>query len=165
MQDSKSVGKTLYDMHLSRYGQCVDEMKMHKLMYYAQKESLISTDNLLFDEKFYGWRYGPVLMSVRNEYKKTTPYFNVEPTNDDYTKNILQKTLDEYGYRDGWSLSRISHDEISWKHARRGLSPKDNGNNELQENFMRVDALKEKSFREYVERCKKNENEQPPVVL
>lgn len=156
MQDSKRVGKTLYDMHLARYGQSMDEMKMHKLMYYAQKESLIHTDNFLFDEKFRGWKHGPVLMSVREEYKKPVPYDDIEPTDDEYTKFILEQTLNVYGYRDGWSLSRISHDEISWKHARRGLYPGDNGNTELEENYMRVDAIRERSFREYCERRRKN---------
>lgn len=52
MQNSKCVGKALYDMYLSRFGECMDEMKMHKLMYFAQRESLMDTDCLTM--KFHG---------------------------------------------------------------------------------------------------------------
>lgn len=154
MLNSKCVGKTLYDMYLSHFGECMDEMKMHKLMYFAQRESLMDTDNLLFDESFYGWKFGPVLMSVRDEYKKTVPYDDANETSDEATKVLLEKVMLRYAGRSSWSLSRLSHDEVSWKHAREGLDPEDNGSAPLMEKLMRVDAVREKAQREYSERCK-----------
>lgn len=149
MQNSKCVGKALYDMYLSRFGESMDEMKMHKLMYFAQRESLMDTDNLLFDEDFYGWKFGPVLMSVREEYRNATPYSNVVQAVDDSTSSLLEKVLARYAERSSWSLSRLSHDEVSWKHAREGLNPEDNGNVPLTEKMMRVDAVREKAQRKY----------------
>jgi uncharacterized phage-associated protein len=153
MQNSKCVGKALYDMYLSRFGKCMDEMKMHKLMYFAQRESLMDTDNLLFDEDFYGWKFGPVLMSVREEYRNSTPYSAVVQTVDDFTRALLEKVMDRYAERSSWSLSRLSHDEVSWKHAREGLNPEDNGNVPLTEKMMRVDAVREKAQRKYSEKA------------
>lgn len=153
MQNSKCVGKALYDMYLSRFGESMDEMKMHKLMYFAQRESLMDTDNLLFDEDFYGWKFGPVLMSVREEYRNATPYSNVVQAVDDFTSSLLEKVLARYAERSSWSLSRLSHDEVSWKHAREGLNPEDNGNVPLTEKMMRVDAVREKAQRKYSEKA------------
>lgn len=152
MQDSRSVGKALYDMYLSRFGKPMDEMKMHKLMYFTQKESLMETDDFLFDETFYGWKFGPVLMSVRAEYKKETPYGDVTSEVDENTKTLLGKVLERYGERTSWSLSRLSHGEVSWKETRRGLDPGENGNVPLRRNMMRIDAIRERSLREYYER-------------
>jgi len=153
MQNSKCVGKALYDMYLSRFGESMDEMKMHKLMYFAQRESLMDTDNLLFDEDFYGWKFGPVLMSVREEYKNVTPYCDVVQKVDDFTRSLLDKVLTRYAERSSWSLSRLSHDEVSWKHAREGLNPEDNGKVTLTEKMMRVDAVREKAQRKYNEKA------------
>lgn len=154
MQNSKCVGKALYDMYLSRFGQPMNELKMHNLMYFAQKESLMETDDLLFDEAVYGWKFCPSLMSVRAEYKKETPYGDVTAKVDEQTKELLEKVIARYGERTCWSLSRLSRDEVSWSDARRGLDPGENGNVPLRKNMMRVDAIREKSLREYYERKK-----------
>ena len=122
-------------------------------MYFAQRESLMDTDNLLFDEDFYGWKFGPVLMSVREEYRNATPYSNVVQAVDDFTSSLLEKVLARYAERSSWSLSRLSHDEVSWKHAREGLNPEDNGNVPLTEKMMRVDAVREKAQRKYSEKA------------
>ena len=153
MQNSKCVGKALYDMYSSRFGECMDEMKMHKLMYFAQRESLMDTDNLLFDEVFYGWKFGPVLMSVREEYRNTAPYSDVVQAVDEFTRSLLEKVLNRYAERSSWSLSRLSHDEVSWKHAREGLNPEENGSVPLAEKMMRVDAVREKTQRKYSEKA------------
>lgn len=153
MQNSRCVGKALYEMYLARNGKKMDEMKMHKLMYFAQREALMDTDNLLFDETFYGWKFGPVLMSVRDEYKNANPYGLVEEKVDEVTTALLDRVLERYGDRTSWSLSRLSHDEVSWKHAREGLSPEDNGRVPLEEKMMRVDAVRERAQRKYNEKA------------
>lgn len=140
-------------MYLASNGEKMDEMKMHKLMYLAQREALMYTDNLLFDETFYGWKFGPVLMSVRDEYKNDNPYGLVEEKVDEVTTALLNKVLERYGNRTSWSLSRLSHDEVSWKHAREGLSPEDNGKVPLEEKMMRVDAVRERAQRKYNEKA------------
>jgi len=153
MQDSRCVGKALYDMYVSRYGERMDEMKMHKLMYFTQRESLVDTGTLLFGEPFYGWKFGPVLMSVREEFRNAVPYGVVGTNVDEATRQLLGKVLDRYAKRSSWSLSRLSHDEVSWKHAREGLKPEDNGNVALSEKMMRVDAVREKAQRKYNEKA------------
>lgn len=41
MEKTMCVAKALFDMYYKESGEYMDEMKMHKLMYFAQRESLM----------------------------------------------------------------------------------------------------------------------------
>ena len=49
-------------------GSLLDEMKLHKLLYLAQRESLAIFGRPLFYESFEGWKFGPVSPDVRKVY-------------------------------------------------------------------------------------------------
>ena len=55
--------------------------------------------------------------------------------------------LKHYGMVSSWRLSILSHEEFSWKQAREGLRPSDNGSNKLLPNAIRLDAVREKMRR------------------
>ena len=44
MEKTLCVAKALYDMYYKQNGVRMDEMKMHKLMYFSQRESLMYND-------------------------------------------------------------------------------------------------------------------------
>lgn len=148
MERTLCVAKALYDMYYEQNGKPMDEMKMHKLMYFAQRESLMCYNEPLFDGTFYGWKYGPVLKEVRGEYHAYACPFKLvsgEVTED--TKVLLKNVLNRYGSLSSWKLSSLSHEEFSWKKARQGLASGDDGNVELSLEAMKVDATKEKVVR------------------
>lgn len=147
MYDTLSVAKTLYDMYLTRNGCEMDEMKMHKLMYFTQRESLLVNERALFSEPFYGWKYGPVLHSVRQEYKKLNKFSEVKEEKSREVTDLLQTVLDRYGSVSAWNLSEMSHNELSWKFSRLGLAADDNGNVPLSLKLMKTDANRERAFR------------------
>lgn len=47
------------------------------------------------------------------------------------------------GWGDSWKLSALSHGEVSWKYARKGLDAKDNGNVTMRVADMKLDAARE----------------------
>lgn len=147
MENTLSVAKALYDMYNTQYHESMDEMKMHKLMYFAQRESLMYNKNVLFDEDFYGWKYGPVLKSIRSEYMNHPPFDDVQPSVTAATKSLLHSVLDRYGSASSWKLSCLSHEELSWKKARKELKASDNGNVRLSLNAMKLDAIHELASR------------------
>ena len=122
---------------------CMDEMKMHKLMYFSQRESLMYNDEPLFDGKFYAWKYGPVLKEVRSAYKSNAFERNVFTTLSESSFNLLQSVMQRYGSLSSWKLSSLSHEEFSWKKARKGLESSDDGDVEVLLDAMRVDATRE----------------------
>lgn len=143
MEKTMCVAKALYDMYYEQSGVRMDEMKMHKLMYFAQRESLMYKNEPLFDGTFYGWKYGPVLKAVRNAYRSNTLLSkSFEKVSDD-TMKLLKSVLERYGSLSSWKLSSLSHEEFSWKKARKGLEAADDGDVELLLDAMRVDATRE----------------------
>ena len=146
MENTMSVAMALDSMFYEKNGKHMDEMRMHKLMYFAQRESLMYNKEPLFDATFYGWKYGPVLKEVRNQFKKDLNLEELTKLKDsvaDDTKKLLESVFDRYGSLSSWKLSALSHEEFSWKMARSGLNYEDNGDVPLLLNAMKVDAQRE----------------------
>lgn len=145
--EALAVAKELYNQYYTKFHSKMDEIKMQKLMYFTQREALMSNRLPLFNEAFQGWTYGPVLMSVRNEYEKDTPFSDVSENVSPHVKELVTSVLERYGIMSSWKLSEMSHGELSWKRSRRGLNTNENGNKELELSAMRVDAARELSLR------------------
>lgn len=143
MEKTMCVAKALYDMYYAEKGAHMDEMKMHKLMYFSQRESLMYNKERLFDATFYGWKYGPVLTEVRSEFRMLRPFADVRGSVSAKTMELLKSVLNRYGSLSSWKLSSLSHEEFSWKKSRVGLEADEDGNVELALDAMKVDATKE----------------------
>jgi len=52
MSRTLTVAKYLNELNVHKHGCNMDEMKMHKMMYFSQRESLMITDNPLFGGRF-----------------------------------------------------------------------------------------------------------------
>ncbi|NEQ88812.1 MAG: SocA family protein [Moorea sp. SIO2I5] len=102
-------------------------MKLQKLLYYAQSLHLALYDEPLFDEEIQAWQRGPVCKTVYrvyNEYGgKPLP-----PPNPDFRSNIpddkielLEETWEYFGGYHAYQLSNMTHGEFPWQKARKGL--------------------------------------------
>ena len=148
MADARVVGCYLFNTYQRKFSTDMDEMKMHKLMYFSQRESLMLYDKCLFEEPFYGWKYGAVLKSVREEYhNKAVPYSNADVLLDDQERCLLDAVFDRYASMSFWKLSSLSRAEYSWKRSRKSLKSEDNGDVEMNLKAMKVDAATEKAHR------------------
>lgn len=119
----------------------IDEMKLHKLLYFMQRETLAITNEPAFSEDLEGWIHGPVSPVVRNCFCDGRIY---APTNDisDKAKYIANNVISEYGVIDSWRLRQLSHNELSWINARKGLAPREIGNVPLLIDDIRADSRK-----------------------
>jgi uncharacterized phage-associated protein len=138
------VASYIYNRYMNENGKRIDEMKLHKLLYFAQRESIIQTGKPLFKEEFEAWKYGPVLKEIRNQYKDNK--FNTRYV-DKKLDPIMNKVFVEYSQILSWSLSMISHGEESWKRARKGIPEGENGNNRIKTQDIYIDANKVKESR------------------
>ena len=148
MKDMMTVAAYIYDRYQRDFAEKNDEMKLQKLMYFAQRESLIRTGEPMFEGDFYGWRFGPVLKDLRTPYKDES--FAPEVTDEDMAgaKEILDEVFKAYAGKDSWSLSRLTHGEICWKRSRKGISPYDSSDNMIPLEDIRLDAKRMKDRRE-----------------
>lgn len=126
----------------------IDEMKLHKLLYFTQRESFAITGTPMFEEPFEGWKYGPVSRIVRNCYTEDGLYDSESAIGDISPENayIAKNVLLQYGIYESWKLSELSHKELSWRNARKGLSPEENGARILALDDIREDAEKVRPY-------------------
>lgn len=115
-------------------------MKLHKLLYFAQRESLIQVNEPLFEATFYGWKFGPILKEIREVYREDDFDRNVSLEVIERISPVIDRVFEEYSAKDSWSLSRLTHGETSWKNSRVGISEEQNSDNPIALSDIRKDA-------------------------
>ena len=102
----------------------ITNLKLQKLLYYAQGCYYVSKDESLIKEDFLAWEHGPVIRNVYDRFKKFgSNGINYE---DDYkeeideeTTNILKNVYSNYGQYTAWKLRDMTHNEAPWKQTKR----------------------------------------------
>ena len=122
-------------------GEAIDEMKLHKMLYFIQRESFARAGHPAFEGDFEGWKYGPVAPSVRAYFYEGQLMTSTNPVSDE-TEYYINCVVDQYCRIPSWELSKLSHNEISWKNARDGLKEGENGNRVMKLSDIEEDAKK-----------------------
>ena len=118
---------------LQRTGE-ISAMKLQKLLYYSQAWHLVWAENPLFDERIEAWANGPV---IRDVYDIHRGFFSVadwhgDPDSlDESEKESVIAVLDFYGDKTAQWLSNLTHQELPWMMARRGMLPEERGDREI----------------------------------
>lgn len=143
MENMRNVAGYIATRYKDEYKADIDEMKLHKLMYFAQREAYVLFDEPLFDGVFYGWKYGPILKEVRKFFKENNLEFNGS-----LSKNFLQimdRIFERYAGKSSWSLSRLTHGELSWRNSRIGIKDEVNSDNPISNEDIIKDAARIKA--------------------
>lgn len=116
MIDVRTAAKYLIQRYEQESDSAMDEMKLHKLLYFTQRESFVMLGKPMFPDKFEAWKYGPVMRCLRKaHWEYQIPW--VLPADSEYIP-VLEDTLRRYAAMDSWTLSNISHGETSWQKAK-----------------------------------------------
>jgi uncharacterized phage-associated protein len=110
-------------------------LRLQKLLYYAQAWSLVLRETELFPEEIRAWRYGPVVEEVY----QTLPSgkcaacvppdaFAKAPNLDADDAAFLKSFWEAYSQYSASQLYRMTHSEMPWKNTLGKLAPSDNGN-------------------------------------
>lgn len=107
-------------------GEALTQLKLQKLVYYADAWFLANFDKPLINEDFEAWAHGPAVRSLYSKYKSfgweaIPPESGSEPTKD--IAKFLAAIFEEYGQFSAKRLERMTHEEAPWLDAREGLSP------------------------------------------
>jgi uncharacterized phage-associated protein len=115
------VGKYFLANQSRQSGELLTNMKLQKLVYYAQGFYLAIHGQTLFSEPIKAWERGPVVPDLWHEYKKygssplpiprSVAYF------DDPTRDLLSEVSAVYGQFSAWRLRELSHQEPPWIEA------------------------------------------------
>ncbi len=98
-------------------------LKLQKLLYYAQGTSLVTLNKRLFKEDLYKWQYGPVVPEVYHYFKKFGDQIISLENNVDLSKlgneqrEILHDVYDFFGQFSAIRLMHFTHSEPPWNNA------------------------------------------------
>lgn len=104
-------------------GDYISNLKLQKLVYYAQGIHLSMHGQPLFDEEIEAWTHGPVIPDLYRQYKEHHDMAIPKPDEIDLSKyppNVRELLDDVYttlGQYSAWKLRTMTHDEIPWRNA------------------------------------------------
>ena len=117
-----NIAKTFLTFANSEYGDFLSNLKIQKLLYYAQGLHLALYHKPLFEEKIIAWQYGPVVEEVYRElksYQGAIPPF--EDFNNDYLSSeeldLIKDVYDVFGQFSATKLVEMTHNESPWKNT------------------------------------------------
>lgn len=102
-------------------GEGITNLKLQKLVYYAQGFYLALFDKPLFNEEIKAWKHGPVVPDLYQAYKEHVK--DCLPLPDDFSLEQLSKDEFElveemyrvFGQYTAWKLREMTHEEPPWK--------------------------------------------------
>ncbi|KQV60124.1 hypothetical protein ASC95_01200 [Pelomonas sp. Root1217] len=123
MQTAADVARYFLSLADEEAGDTLSNLKLQKLLYYAQGFSLAIDDQPLFGERLEAWTHGPVVPDVYHLFKSygSGPIplpGDFDPMSlDAGTRELLDEVYEVYGQYSAWKLRNMTHDEDPWKDA------------------------------------------------
>ena len=133
MANLQDVAQYLLYLDDAKDGDGISNLKLQKLVYYAQGFYSAIFDKSLFDEEVEAWGHGPVIPELYHQYKRYGS--NHIPPNDRFEKDTLTENelelIEEvhtvFGQYSAWKLRDMTHEESPWldHEANAGVIPKE----------------------------------------
>jgi uncharacterized phage-associated protein len=123
-------------------GSFLTNLKLQKLLYYAQGWHLGLYGVPLFTDRIEAWVHGPVVPPLYRKYKNYG-WNNIDgdviaPTLNDPIAAFLEELCKVYFHRDAYELELMTHRETPWTDARKGLPPEANSEAEITQESMKA---------------------------
>lgn len=115
------LARNKYDVDMGHGDELISNLKLQKLLYYAQGCVLAITGNILFNDDIEAWEHGPVVPTIYHLYK-TFGRSGIE-FDEDFDRdiidtrinNILEEVYTEFGQYSAWKLRNMTHEETPWQ--------------------------------------------------
>jgi uncharacterized phage-associated protein len=104
----------------------ISGFKLQRLLYYAQGTFMALKNEMMFEDDFRAWKYGPIIESIYEDYiyYATFPivfdenYSDADIDEDD--RHLLEDIFDEYSCFSAWKLRDMVLSEDPWKLTKLG---------------------------------------------
>lgn len=124
MLTAKKVADYFLTLVDDEAGDALSNLKLQKLVYYAQGFSLAITGSPIFKEEIQAWQHGPVVPDLYHSLKKHGSEHVQPPVNginlEDYSEDVrelLNEVYSVYGQFSASKLRNMTHNESPWKQA------------------------------------------------
>lgn len=123
MKNALEVGKAFLRLSQPEIGDTISNLKLQKLLYYAQGFYIAINNKPLFKEDLLRWEYGPVVREVYDEYSSNganpLPVPEGEVKLAEKEKELIRNVWKVYGQFSAWRLKDMTHNEMPWKSTKR----------------------------------------------
>lgn len=137
---AKSVARWFVNQVDRDAGELITQLKLQKLVYYADAWFLVHFDRPLIPENFEAWAHGPVVRPLYSKYSKhgwdALPQES-NPNLPDGVEEYLAAVFSEYGQYGAKKLEKMTHEETPWIEARGNLSLEANCKTKISKLTMR----------------------------
>jgi uncharacterized phage-associated protein len=119
--NSRDVAKYFLTKTDEDAGDSISNLKLQKLLYYAQGFCLALHNQPLFDEPIFAWRHGPAIRRIYADYADYGSGPIPIPSGFDPTKldpevsDLLDEVYTVYGQFSAWRLREMTHSEPPWR--------------------------------------------------
>jgi len=115
-------------------GNLISNLKLQKLLYYADAWHLANYGKPLIEEDFQAWVHGPVIPALYGDYKHfswqpierpdldESTYVQIRSHLDTRILGLLDTVVDSYFGLSAYELEKMTHSELPWRTARMGLA-------------------------------------------
>lgn len=123
MIKASTVARYFLSLTDEEAGDTISNLKLQKLLYYAQGFHLAVVGEPLFGERVEAWTHGPVVPDVYHLYKHMGSSAIERPEEfdpgevDEQARSILDEVYDVYGQYSAWKLREMTHLESPWLDA------------------------------------------------
>lgn len=124
---------------IDRMNNNITTMKLEKLVYYSQAWSLAILNKPLFKNNIEAWTNGPVIPDLyelhKHEYHFSSSLLNNGKYDYNFTDNqkaVMDGVIRNYGRETGRALSKRTHREAPWLHARKNVPKGARCNNNIK---------------------------------
>lgn len=120
MANVNDVAKCFLYLDDANEGDGVSNLKLQKLVYYAQGFFSAIFDKPLFEDEISAWTHGPVIPALYHEYKMFGS--NRIPVPSDFDKSslsqdefeLIEEVFEVFGQFSAWKLRNMTHEEAPW---------------------------------------------------
>ncbi|EGQ8953008.1 SocA family protein [Vibrio parahaemolyticus] len=120
MADVKDVAK-YFILLADENDEGISNLKLQKLVYYAQGFYLALNEETLFDADIEAWAHGPVVPELYHDYKDfgreaidSDPRFNPHTRLMKGEIEHIEEIFDVFGQFSAWKLRNMTHEESPW---------------------------------------------------
>ena len=102
-------------------GDLISNLKLQKLLFYAEGLHRALYDRPLFGDKIIAWNHGPVVVDLYHEYSKYGSGAIPVPENFDASafteeeSEVIEEINRAFGQFSAWKLRNMTHEESPWK--------------------------------------------------
>ncbi|NQZ06205.1 MAG: SocA family protein [Algicola sp.] len=120
MAQVQDIAKYFLYLDDTNEGDGISNLKLQKLVYYAQGFFSALFDKPLFDNPILAWRHGPVITELYHAYKQYGKNPIPLPADFDASsltkdeKELIGEVSQEFGQFSAWKLRNMTHEETPW---------------------------------------------------